>query len=85
MWGIVYGRQSEAEADESEDDEVFGDSQDDEELELLTDDDGALNVWPAESAPPGDCPAGPVQEAGVPAPRRPEVTVYDPCEESLRW
>ncbi|WP_333779068.1 Mu transposase C-terminal domain-containing protein [Streptomyces sp. IBSBF 3136] len=85
VWGILYGRQPEAEAEEPEDDEVFGDSQDDKELELLTDDDGALRIWPAEPAPPGDCPAGPVQEAGVPAPRRPAVTVYDPFEESLRW
>ncbi|MES4892219.1 hypothetical protein [Streptomyces sp. NPDC096012] len=80
VWGILYGRQPEAEADEPEDDEVFGDGQGDEEP--LTND-GALSA--AEPAPPGDSPAGAVQEAGVPAPRRPEVTVYDPFEESLRW
>ncbi|MZE52470.1 DDE-type integrase/transposase/recombinase [Streptomyces sp. SID5770] len=82
VWGVLYGRQLEAEADEPEDDEVFGDSEDDEEPLA---DDGALSIWPAEHPPQSDSPTGAVQKAGLPAPRRPRVTVYDPFEESLRW
>lgn len=81
VWGILYGQQPQAEADEPGED-VFGDSEDDEEP--LTDD-GALSVWPAEHTALSDSPAGAAQEAGVPAPRRCQVTVYDPFEESLRW
>jgi hypothetical protein len=82
VWGILYGQQPEAEADEPEGDEVFDDSQGDEEPPT---NEGALSVWPAGPAPPGACSADAVQEADVPAPRRSEVTVYDPFEESLRW
>lgn len=81
VWGILYGQQPEAEADEAGED-VFGASDDE---EFLTDD-SALSIWPAE--PPGGSPSGAAQEtqeADVPAPRRPQVTVYDPFEESLRW
>jgi hypothetical protein len=81
VWGILYGQQPEAKAGEPEED-VFDDSEDDEEP--LTDD-GALSTWPTEPTPPGGSPSGAVQEADVPAPRRPQVTVYDPFEESLRW
>ncbi|MFI9213979.1 Mu transposase C-terminal domain-containing protein [Streptomyces sp. NPDC053253] len=82
VWGVLYGRQLEAEADEPEDDEVFGDSEDDEEPLA---DDGALSIWPAEHPPQSDSPTGAAQKAGLPAPRRPRVTVYNPFEESLRW
>ncbi|THA65769.1 transposase [Streptomyces sp. A0642] len=81
VWGILYGQQPEAEADEAGED-VFGTSDDE---EFLTDD-SAPSVWPAE--PLGgfpSCAAQEAQEADVPAPRRPQVTVYDPFEESLRW
>ncbi|WP_235618365.1 hypothetical protein [Streptomyces sp. CB02400] len=81
VWGILYGQQPEAEADEPGED-VFGDSEDDEEP--LTDD-GALGVWPAEHTSLGNSPSVAVQEAGVPTPRRCQVTVYDPFEESLQW
>ncbi|MGW8954737.1 Mu transposase C-terminal domain-containing protein [Streptomyces sp. NPDC055709] len=81
VWGILYGQQPETEADEPGKD-VFGASDDD--GELLTDD-GTVGNRPAEHAQPGDFSTGAAQEAGVPAPRRPQVTVYDPFEESLRW
>ena len=81
VWGILYGQQPEAEADEPGED-VFGDSAGDEES--LTDD-GALSIWPTEHTPLSDSPGGAAQEASVPAPRRCQVTVYDPFEESLRW
>ncbi|UQA90524.1 transposase family protein [Streptomyces halobius] len=81
VWGILYGQQSQAEADEPGED-VFDDSEDDEEP--LTND-GALSIWPTEHTPLSDSPTGAAQEADVPAPRRPQVTVYDPFEESLRW
>jgi hypothetical protein len=79
-WGILYGQQPEAEADELGED-VFGDSEDDEEP--LADD--AVDAWPAEGAQTSDSSTAPVQEAGVPVPRRAMVTIYDPFEESLRW
>ncbi|MFB6963496.1 Mu transposase C-terminal domain-containing protein [Streptomyces sp. NPDC056309] len=81
VWGILYDQQPEAEADEPRED-VFGDSEDDEEP--LTND-GALSIWPTEHTPLSDSPTGAAQEADVPAPRRCQVTVYDPLEESLRW
>ncbi|MCD9593849.1 hypothetical protein [Streptomyces sp. 8ZJF_21] len=79
--GILYGQQPEAEADEPGED-VFGDGEDDEEP---LSDDGALGIWPAEHTPLSGSPTGAAQEADVPAPRRCQVTVYDPFEESLRW
>ncbi|GAA0690734.1 DDE-type integrase/transposase/recombinase [Streptomyces malaysiensis subsp. malaysiensis] len=81
VWGILYGQQPEAEADEPGED-VFGDSEDDEEP---LSDDGALSIRPAEHTPLSGSPTGAAQEVGVPAPRRCQVTVYDPFEESLRW
>ncbi|MEV8334439.1 transposase [Streptomyces niveus] len=81
VWGILYGQQPEAETEEPRED-VFDASGDD--GEPLTDD-GTVGSRPAEHAQQGDCPTGAAQEAGVPAPRRPQVTVYDPFEESLRW
>jgi len=82
VWGILYGQQPEARALEPAGEDVFDDSEDDEEP--LTDDD-AVGAWPAEGAQPSDSSTAQVQEAGVPAPRRAQVTVYDPFEESLRW
>jgi hypothetical protein len=82
VWGILYGQQPEAGALELDDESVFDDSESDEEP--LTDDD-ASGIWPAEHAQLSDSSTAPVQEAGVPAPCRPQVTVYDPFEESLRW
>ncbi|MEV4441860.1 transposase [Streptomyces sp. NPDC049577] len=82
VWGILYGQQPEAGAPELVDENVFDDSEDDEET--LTEDD-ASGIWSAEHAQPSGSSSAPVQEAGVPAPRRPQVTVYDPFEESLRW
>jgi hypothetical protein len=78
----LYGQQPEAEVLEPADEDVFDDSEDDEEP--LTDD-GAVDAWPAEGAQPSGSSTAPVQGAGVPAPRRAKVTVYDPFEESLRW
>lgn len=80
VWGILYGRQPEAEADELGQD-VFGDSEDDEEP--LTDDD--MGAWPAEGAQTSNSSTAPVQEADVLVPRRAKVTIYDPFEESLQW
>jgi transposase InsO family protein len=82
VWGILYGQQPEAGALEPADEDVFDDSEDDEGP--LTDDD-AVGTWSAEHAQPSDSSAAPVQEAGVPVPRRAKVTVYDPFEESLQW
>jgi hypothetical protein len=82
VWGILYGQQPEAEVLEPADEDVFDDSEDDEEP--LTDD-GAVGAWPAEGAQPSDSSTAPVQGAGVPVLRRAKVTVYDPFEESLRW
>ena len=67
---------------EPADEDVFADSEDDEEP--LTDD-VTVGAWPAEGAQPSDSSTAPVQGAGVPVPRRAKVTVYDPFEESLRW
>lgn len=82
VWGVLYGQQPEAGALEPAGEDVFDDSEDDEES--LTDDD-AVGAWPAEGARTSDSSTAPVQEACVPAPRRAQVTVYDPFEESLRW
>ncbi|MGW0191610.1 Mu transposase C-terminal domain-containing protein [Streptomyces sp. NPDC003362] len=83
VWGILYGQQPpEAGALEPADEDVFDGSKDDEET--LTDD-GAVGAWPAEGAQPSGSSTPPVQGAGVPVPRRVQVTVYDPFEESLRW
>ncbi|MBI0378899.1 DDE-type integrase/transposase/recombinase, partial [Streptomyces albiflaviniger] len=82
VWGILYGQQPEARALEPADEDVFDDSEDDEEP--LTDDD-AVGAWPTGGARTSASSTAPVQEAGVPAPRRAQVTVYDPFEESLRW
>lgn len=78
VWGVLYGQGPEAKAEECGED-IFGTSDDE---EFLTDD-SALSVWPAE--PPGGSPSCAAQEADVPAPRCPQVTVYNPFEESLRW
>ncbi|MET9418766.1 transposase [Streptomyces klenkii] len=80
VWGILY-EQPEAEADERGED-AFDDSEDDEEPLA---NDGALSIRPTEHTPLSDSPTGAAQEADVPAPRRAQVTVYDPLEESLRW
>ncbi|MFB7505218.1 Mu transposase C-terminal domain-containing protein [Streptomyces broussonetiae] len=82
VWGILYGQQPEAETLQLANEDVFDDGEDDEEP--LTDD-GSVSTWPAEGAQPTASSTAPVREAGVPAPRRPQVTVYDPFEESLRW
>ncbi|MEU6603182.1 Mu transposase C-terminal domain-containing protein [Streptomyces flaveolus] len=82
VWGILYGQQPEARALEPADEDVFDDSEDDEKP--LTDDD-TVGAWPTEGARTSASSTAPVQEAGVPAPRRAQVTVYDPFEESLRW
>jgi hypothetical protein len=82
LWGVLYGQQPEAEVLEPADEDVFDDSEDDEEP--LTHD-GAVDAWPAEGAQPSNSSAAAVQGAGVPAARRAKVTVYDPFEESLRW
>ncbi|MFF8526577.1 hypothetical protein [Streptomyces werraensis] len=81
VWGILYGQQSEARALEPAGEDVFDDSEDE---GPLTDDD-AVDAWPTEGAQPSDSSTAPVQEADVPVPRRAQVTVYDPFEESLRW
>ncbi|PAN02077.1 transposase [Streptomyces sp. Alain-F2R5] len=81
VWGILYGQQPEARALEPACEDVFDDSEDDEEP--LTDD--AVGAWPAEGARTSASSTAPVQETGVPAPRRAQVTVYDPLKESLRW
>ncbi|MGW2369714.1 Mu transposase C-terminal domain-containing protein [Streptomyces sp. NPDC001667] len=81
VWGILYGRQPEAEAAEPDED-VFDDNEDDEELLA---DDGALGFRPAEHAQQSSSATPSAQETGMPAPRRPQVTVYDPFEESLQW
>ncbi|MER7489471.1 Mu transposase C-terminal domain-containing protein [Streptomyces sp. NPDC126497] len=85
VWGLLYGQQPEARALEPVDKDVFDDSEDDEDDEEHLTDDDAVGAWPAEDARTSASSTAPVQETGVPAPRRAQVTVYDPFEESLRW
>ncbi|MFJ3498833.1 Mu transposase C-terminal domain-containing protein [Streptomyces sp. NPDC086091] len=82
VWGLLYGQQPEAEVLEPAGEDVFDDSEDDEEP--LTDD-GAVGAWPAEPTHTSESSNVPVQGFGVPVPRRARVTVYDAFEESLRW
>ncbi|MFJ9968814.1 Mu transposase C-terminal domain-containing protein [Streptomyces avermitilis] len=83
VWGILYGRQPDAEAleFEAEAEEAFDDTED---VEAALVDDGAPGGRLALHATPNS-PTAPVRDAGAPAPRHPSVTVYDPVEESLRW
>jgi hypothetical protein len=82
VWGVLYGQQPEAEADELGEN-VFDD--DSEHNEEPSTNNGAVSIWAAEHTPLSASPTGAAQEANVPAPRRCQVTVYDPFEESLRW
>lgn len=82
VWGVLYGQQPEAEADELGENVFDDDSEHDEEAST---NDGAVSIWPAEHTPLSASPTGAAQEANVPAPRCCQVTVYDPFEESLRW
>ncbi|MFD5390791.1 Mu transposase C-terminal domain-containing protein [Streptomyces sp. NPDC127074] len=84
VWGILYGRRPEAKTPEGEQEaeEVFADSEDDKESPT---DDSALDDGPADHAPLNGSPTAPAWDTGMPASRRPQVTVYDPFEESLRW
>jgi hypothetical protein len=83
LWRILYGEHPESDIGEHEEDSVFDDEHagDDEHLP----DAGAMVNQPAAHTPPDDSPAGAATEAGVPAPRPPQVTLYDPFAESLRW
>ncbi|MFI1068163.1 transposase [Streptomyces spororaveus] len=91
VWGILYGQQPEPESDEPEleleheEGDVFDDEDEESEESGFLADGGVRGVWPPELSQPGEFPTDAARKGGVPGPRRAQVTVYDPFEESLRW